>query len=136
MLDYGCGSGILAIAAIKLGAASAVGVDIDAAALLAARHNAMQNQVTVELAAADCAAPKAADIVLANILAQPLKLLAPLLARATRRGGQIVLSGVLEQQADEVKNAYGEWFDMNVGQRDECWVLLAGLRQSARSNQR
>ena len=128
-LDYGCGSGILAIAAVKLGATRATGVDIDAGALLAARHNAMQNQVTVEFEAPDRAAPQAADIALANILAHPLKLLAPLLARATRAGGQIVLSGVLEHQADEVRDAYREWFTMNVTQSDEGWVLLAGVKR-------
>jgi ribosomal protein L11 methyltransferase len=126
VLDYGCGSGILAIAAMKLGAASATGVDIDPAALLAARHNAMQNQVMVEFFAADRAAPPAADVVLANILANPLVLLAPLLARATRRGGRVVLSGVLEHQAGEVEDAYRAWFHMHPVERDDGWVLLTG----------
>ena len=128
VLDYGCGSGILAIAAIKLGAARATGVDIDAAALLAARHNAMQNQVTVRFEPPDHPLPAAADIVLANILANPLKLLAPLLARATRDGGRIVLSGILEHQSDEVRSAYCEWFDMNMAQHDAGWVLLSGTK--------
>ena len=100
VLDYGCGSGILAIAAMKLGAARATGVDIDPLALLAARHNAMQNQVMVEFVAADRAVPEAADIVLANILANPLGLLAPA-ARpcdAPRRP-DLLLSGVLDHQA-------------------------------------
>jgi ribosomal protein L11 methyltransferase len=129
VLDYGCGSGILAIAAMKLGAACATGVDIDAAALLAARHNAMQNHVLVEFEAADRAAPQAADIVLANILANPLKLLAPLLAHVTRRGGRVVLSGILDHQADDTRDAYQEWFDMNTTQHDEGWVLLSGVRR-------
>ena len=129
VLDYGCGSGILAIAAMKLGAASAIGVDIDPAALLAARHNAMQNLVMMEFVAADRTAPPAADIVLANILAHPLVLLAPLLARATRRGGQIVLSGVLEPQAGEVRDAYRAWFDMHPAERDDGWVLLSGSKR-------
>jgi len=129
VLDYGCGSGILAIAAMKLGAASATGVDIDAAALLAAGHNAMQNHVLVVFEAAGRTAPQAADIVLANILANPLKLLAPLLARAMRRGGRVVLSGILDHQADEVRVAYQEWFDMNMMQHDEGWVLLSGVRR-------
>lgn len=129
VLDYGCGSGILAIAAMKLGAARATGVDIDAAALLAARHNAMQNQVLVEFEAADRVVARGADIVLANILANPLKLLAPLLARATRRGGRIVLSGIPDHQVDEVRDAYQEWFDMNMVQHDEGWVLLSGVRR-------
>ena len=129
VLDYGCGSGILAIAAIKLGAARAAGVDIDATALLAARHNAMQNRVEVQFEGADQAASAVYDIVLANILANPLKLLAPLLARATRAGGWVVLSGILEHQADAVRDAYREWFDMNMTQQDEGWMLLSGSRR-------
>ena len=129
VLDYGCGSGILAIAAIKLGAARATGIDIDATALLAARHNAMQNRVDVQFEDAAQAASGVYDIVLANILANPLKLLAPLLAGVTRAGGQVVLSGILEHQADEVRDAYREWFDMNATQHDEGWVLLSGSRR-------
>jgi ribosomal protein L11 methyltransferase len=129
VLDYGCGSGILAIAAIKLGAARAAGVDIDAAALLAARHNAMQNRVEVRFECADQAASTVYDIVLANILANPLILLAPLLTRATRAGGRVVLSGILEHQADAVRDAYREWFDMNLTQHDEGWTLLSGIRR-------
>ena len=129
VLDYGCGSGILGIAAMKLGAAQATGVDIDPLALLAARHNAMQNQVTMEFVAADGDVPEAAEIVLANILANPLKLLAPLLARATRAGGNILLSGVLEHQADEVRDAYGAWFDMQPLQHEDGWVLLSGSKR-------
>ena len=128
LLDYGCGSGILAIAAVKLGAASATGVDIDAAALLAARHNAMQNQVVARFESADQTIPVVYDIVLANILANPLILLAPLLARVTRPRGQVVLSGILEKQAEEVNNIYGNWFAMNKVQYDEDWVLLTGTR--------
>jgi ribosomal protein L11 methyltransferase len=129
VLDYGCGSGILAIAAIKLGAARAAGVDIDATALLAARHNAMQNRVEVQFEGADQAASAVYDIVLANILANPLKLLAPLLARATRAGGWVVLSGILEHQADAVRDAYREWFDMNMTQHEEGWMLLSGSKR-------
>jgi ribosomal protein L11 methyltransferase len=131
VLDYGCGSGILGIAAMKLGAAAATGVDIDPLALLAARHNAMQNQVTMEFVAAGDATPQAADIVLANILANPLKLLAPLLARATRGGGRILLSGVLEHQAREVQDAYGAWFDMQPLQHEDGWVLISGDKRRA-----
>lgn len=129
VLDYGCGSGILGIAAMKLGAARATGVDIDEQALLAARHNAMQNQVVMDFAAAAGAAPEAADIVLANILANPLKLLAPLLARATRPGGRILLSGVLLHQAQEVEHAYREWFDLHPMQNDDGWVLISGTKR-------
>jgi ribosomal protein L11 methyltransferase len=128
VLDYGCGSGILAIAAMKLGAAAATAVDIDAAAVLAARNNAMQNQVTVRVESAEetCAMH---DVVLANILANPLKLLAPLLSRATRGGGHVVLSGILEHQAGEVRACYGEWFDMEYERREDGWVLLVGRRR-------
>lgn len=129
VLDYGCGSGILAIAAIKLGAARAAGVDVDATALLAARHNAMQNRVEVQFENADQVASTVHDIVLANILANPLELLAPLLARATRGGGRIVLAGILEHQADAVRDAYCEWFGMDTTQHDEGWVLLSGVKQ-------
>ncbi len=128
VLDYGCGSGILAIAAAKLGAASATGVDIDPAALLAASHNAMQNHTLTRLVSADHGVSTVHDIVLANILASPLKLLAPLLARATCVGGRIALSGILEHQADEVRVPYCDWFEMDVTQRDEGWVLLSGTR--------
>jgi ribosomal protein L11 methyltransferase len=128
VLDYGCGSGILAIAAVKLGAGHATGVDIDAAALLAARTNAMQNQVVMQFESAAQAASTVHDIVLANILANPLIMLAPLLARATRGGGHVVLSGILEQQAAEVSDTYSEWFAMSTAQHDEGWVLLSGVR--------
>ncbi|HYK12817.1 MAG TPA: 50S ribosomal protein L11 methyltransferase, partial [Burkholderiales bacterium] len=129
VLDYGCGSGILGIAALKLGAARATGVDIDPLALLAARHNAMQNQVHMAFVAAERDAPEPADIVLANILANPLTLLAPLLARLTRRGGHILLSGVLEHQAREVEDAYRAAFDLAPLERDEGWVLISGSKR-------
>jgi len=129
VLDYGCGTGILAIAAMKLGAASASGVDIDPAAVLAARDNAMQNEVMVDFIAAEHSAPPAADIVLANILANPLVVLAPLLAHATRPAGRIALSGVLEHQARDVQSAYHTWFEMNSVRHDDGWVLLAGRKR-------
>jgi ribosomal protein L11 methyltransferase len=129
VLDYGCGSGILGIAAMKLGAARVTGVDIDPLALLAARHNAMQNQVMMEFAAAEGSVPEPADIVLANILANPLKLLAPLLARATRSGGHILLSGVLEHQAHEVQDAYRKWFALEAMQHDDGWILISGSKR-------
>ena len=129
VLDYGCGSGILGIAALKLGAARATGVDIDPLALLAARHNAMQNQVHMAFVAAEGDAPEPADIVLANILANPLTLLAPLLARLTRRGGHILLSGVLEHQAREVEDAYRAAFDLAPLEHDDGWVLISGSKR-------
>lgn len=129
VLDYGCGSGILAIAAMKLGAVAATAVDIDPAAVLAARNNAMQNQVAVQVEGADHTVTATYDTVLANILANPLKLLAPLLSRATRSGGHVVLSGILDHQAGEVSACYSEWFDMNFDRREEGWVLLVGRRR-------
>ena len=127
VLDYGCGSGILAIAAMKLGAASAVGIDIDGQALLAARGNAIQNRVHVEFRAPDWPG-RAADIVVANILAHPLIALAPLLARLTAPRGRLALAGVLASQAPEVCAAYAEWFDMAEDSTGESWVLLAGVK--------
>ncbi len=129
VIDYGCGSGILAIAAAKLGATTVVGVDIDEQALLAARRNALQNltDVTFYAAADEVKAP--ANVVVANILANPLTVLAPLLARLTLPGGQVVLSGILAPQADEVREAYAPWFDMHTTAPDEEWVVLAGRKK-------
>lgn len=128
MLDYGTGSGILAIAAMKLGAGSALGVDIDPQAIEAARHNAAQNAVTVEFAGTDHPLAAIADITVANILANPLKVLAPLLASHTRPGGLLVLAGILDQQADEIISIYREWFRMSVWKREEGWSCIAGAR--------
>jgi len=129
VLDYGCGSGILAVAAMKLGAGAAVGVDVDPDALAAARENASRNHVAVTWRAADMPLDFRADLVLANILAHPLKLLAPLLANHCRRGGRIVLAGVLEAQADEVAASYAPWFDMSRFDVGEGWVAIDGVRR-------
>ena len=129
VLDYGCGTGILTLAAKKLGAQRAVGVDCDAQALDSSRTNARQNNIAAEFYAPDELPPYQADVVLANILAHPLKLLAPLLAQATRRGGDIVLSGILTGQARAVEEAYREWFDMRIADEDSGWVCLAGTKR-------
>lgn len=129
VLDYGCGSGILAIAAARLGAARVVGVDIDPQAVTAARDNALRNHVQVEFCLPEGAPPMQADILVANILTNPLKALAPLLAGRVRPGGQIVLSGILEAQADEVIAAYAPWFDLSLSGLEEGWALLAGARR-------
>lgn len=129
VIDYGCGSGILAIAALKLGAASAYGVDIDEQALLAARHNAMQNQVSARFFAAADKLGQPAQIVVANILANPLVVLAPLLAKLTARGGCVALSGILAEQAEKVRAAYLEWFDMDTIEHEEGWVLMSGVQK-------
>jgi len=129
VLDYGCGSGILAIAALKLGAASATGVDVDAQAVQSSRDNAMANQVDAQFHQPHASLKQQADIVVANILTNPLKVLAPLLAGSTRQGGQIVLSGVLSEQAEDVMNAYGLWFDFRPPVMEEGWVCLAGVKR-------
>ena len=129
VIDYGCGSGILAIAAMKLGAATASGVDIDPQALLAARRNAVQNRVDAIFHGAAEAVRQPAQIVIANILAHPLIVLAPLLARLTAPGGRLALSGLLAGQAAEVGAVYREWFDLSAGEEDEGWVLLDGRRK-------
>jgi len=128
VLDYGCGSGILAIAALGLGAARATGVDIDPQAVLAARANAVQNRVAADFHVPGGEPETPADIVLANILANPLIALAPLLAAATLAGGRIVLSGILEEQADDVRAAYRDAFDLRVEAVDDGWVLLTGTK--------
>ena len=137
VLDYGCGSGILAIAAIKLGAASATGVDVDSQAVQASRDNAIANRVTEiqfflpnacpELCRRD-APPGSFDLVVANILTNPLRMLAPLLANATRQGGHIVLSGILEEQAQEVMKIYQQWFDLNAPIFEDGWTCLSGRK--------
>lgn len=129
VIDYGCGSGVLAITALRLGAARATGVDIDEQALLAARRNAMQNQVEVSFQDAAEAIGPPAHIVVANILAHPLIVLAPVLARLTRPGGRLALAGLLRSQADEVCAAYRAWFDIAVGEEEEDWTLLSGVRR-------
>jgi ribosomal protein L11 methyltransferase len=129
VIDYGCGSGILAIAAMKLGAAQAQGVDIDEQALLAARNNAAQNQVAVSFFAAADELKSQASVVVANILANPLTVLAPLLAALAAPGGLIALSGILAPQAGEMRDAYSPWFDMHTTQAEDEWVLLAGSRR-------
>jgi len=130
VLDYGCGSGILAIAAIKLGAARAIGVDVDSQAVTASRDNAAANRVgNVQFCQPDNAPQGCYDMVVANILTNPLRMLAPLLANATRQGGQIVLSGILEEQAQDVMNIYQQWFDLNAPIFEEGWACLSGRKR-------
>ncbi|MDP2695462.1 MAG: 50S ribosomal protein L11 methyltransferase [Gallionella sp.] len=130
VLDYGCGSGILAIAALKLGAARAVGVDVDSQAVTASRDNAAANRVgNVQFYQPDNAPQGSYDLVVANILTNPLRMLAPLLANATRQGGQIVLSGILEEQAQDVMNIYRQWFDLNAPIFEEGWSCLSGRKR-------
>ena len=131
VIDYGCGSGVLAIAALKLGARTATGIDIDPQALSASRANAERNDVSANLKTASPAeiGGDTADAVIANILAGPLIELAPTLTRASRRGALLVLSGILASQADDVMRAYTDQFQMlPVQQRDE-WVCLTGHKR-------
>jgi ribosomal protein L11 methyltransferase len=130
VLDYGCGSGILAIAAMKLGAARADAVDIDAQALLAARDNALHNRVEISLHSAAGALRQPAQIVVSNILAHPLIVLAPVLARLTAPRGRLALSGLLESQAAAVREAYQPWFDFDADVRDQGWVLISAGRRA------
>ncbi|MCG3185589.1 MAG: Ribosomal protein L11 methyltransferase [Rhodocyclaceae bacterium] len=127
VLDYGCGSGILAITAARLGAGRVVAVDLDANALTATRANAEANRVDIETLPTSTPLTATFDLVLANILAVPLCRLAPLLgARLAHDGGHIALSGILSDQADVVRAAYLPWAALEVADMEEGWVLLAG----------
>jgi ribosomal protein L11 methyltransferase len=129
VLDYGCGSGILAIAAAKLGAARVDAVDIDPQALDATAANARANRAAVRASLPDALAPAVYDVVVSNILAQPLIMLAPLLAARTAPGGRIALAGVLDTQASEVAASYAAWFDVGMSSIDEGWGLIEGIRK-------
>lgn len=128
VLDYGCGSGILAIAALRLGAAEAIGIDIDEQALAAARDNATRNQVQVRLIHSSQPLDMQFDCVIANILTNPLCMLAPLLAARVRSGGCIALSGILATQAKQVIAAYRPFLPLRVHATLDGWVLLEGER--------
>lgn len=132
VLDYGTGSGILAIAAMKLGAREAVGVDIDSAAVTAAQYNAAQNSTPIRFETTDHALDYVADITVANILANPLKVLAPLLASHTHVEGQLVLAGILDEQADDIIAIYRPYFELAVWRQAEGWSCIAGRRIAPR----
>jgi ribosomal protein L11 methyltransferase len=137
VLDFGCGSGVLAIAALKLGAREALAVDIDPQALQAARDNGIRNEVAGRLRVCDAAAVATfeADVLLANILAEPLKTLAPRFAELLRPEGRIVLSGILVSQAGEVASSYAPWFDIAPASLRDDWVRLEGTRRPRRTMQ-
>jgi ribosomal protein L11 methyltransferase len=132
LLDYGCGSGILALAALKLGARSATAFDIDPQAITATRENAAKNRIGGSLTVVERAAAISGpfDLVVANILAQPLVELAPALAGHCRAGAAILLAGMLERQGEEVARAYGPWFDIETAALREGWITLAGCRRA------
>lgn len=123
VLDYGCGSGILAIGAALHGGRDIDAVDIDEAAVTSTHANAAANGVTLKAALPD-GASGAYPLVLANILATPLKLLAPLLCGHVAPGGHLVLAGILERQADELKAAYAPWCDLEVSDSEDGWILM------------
>ena len=128
VLDYGCGSGILGIAAARLGAATVLGVDIDDNALIAARSNADNNKVSLQLRHSKETLAEQFDIVVANILTNPLCVLAPLLAGRIAPGGRIALAGVLASQAQQVIDAYAPLLALKVGAERDGWVRLEGSR--------
>jgi len=128
VLDYGCGSGILAIGAAKFGAASVDAVDIDEAAVRATLDNAQANEVSLHAVGLPDRAHGAYGVVLANILATPLKVLAPLLCGHVAAGGQLVLAGILERQADELKAAYAPFLALSVADTEDGWILMTGSR--------
>ncbi len=128
VLDYGCGSGILAIAAAKLGADHVMGIDVDPQAVRASEHNARENDVDAAFVEPDALPAATYEVVIANILANPLIVLAPAIAQRVVAGGRIALSGILEQQADSVVAAYARWFTLARWRESEGWVLLAGER--------
>lgn len=127
VLDYGCGSGVLAIAAARFGARRIDAVDLDPAAVRATHDNAAANAVTLR-----CGAPELAqgtyDLVLANILASPLTVLAPLLAGHVAAGGDLVLAGILERQAEALREAYARWLVLGVGDTQDGWILMTARR--------
>jgi ribosomal protein L11 methyltransferase len=127
VLDYGCGSGILAIGASKFGAAEIDAVDIDPAAVESTALNAAANHATLKAGLPD-AADGEYDLVLANILATPLKVLAPLLCQHVKSGGHLVLAGILARQADELKAAYAPWVVLEVADEEDGWILMTARR--------
>jgi ribosomal protein L11 methyltransferase len=128
VLDYGCGSGILTIAALRLGAGRAVGVDIDPRAVAAASANAERNGVSASFSDAAESFQASMDVVVANILANPLKVLAPVLARHCRPGGRLALSGLLTHQAADIRRAYAMWFRLDGIDQEDDWICLSGTR--------
>ncbi|MBV8742750.1 MAG: 50S ribosomal protein L11 methyltransferase [Sinobacteraceae bacterium] len=132
IIDYGCGSGILALAAVKLGAARAHCFDIDPQALLATADNAQANDITgrISIVTTPADLPAQVDVLVANILSGPLRELAPALSARVRPGGSIVLAGLMDHEIGDVTQAYGAWFDMCCFGLRDSWAGLAGRRRS------
>lgn len=131
VIDYGCGSGVLAIAAVKLGANAALAVDIDPQAIQATHENARRNGIAERVWALSAVGLRAqpADVVLANILAEPLERLAPQLAQLVVPDGAIVLSGLLSEQAQRLASLYATWFDMHPIATRDGWARLSGIKR-------
>jgi ribosomal protein L11 methyltransferase len=130
VLDYGCGSGILAIGAAKYGANRIDAVDIDEAAVTSTVLNAEANGVTLTAGLPE-QAHGLYQTVLANILATPLKVLAPLLCSHVEAGGSLVLAGILERQADELKAAYASWIQLEVADAEDGWILMTAKKSAS-----
>jgi len=128
VIDYGCGSGILAIAAALLGAKKVIGVDIDPQALEATQANAKRNGVQIETYLPEACPDISADLVIANILAGPLQTLAPTLVKLSKPKSDIILSGILATQSEAVSKTYRTWFEMQPPIQKEDWIRLAGHR--------
>ncbi len=133
LLDYGCGSGILAIAGAKLGAKQVIGVEIDRQAIDAAQRNAAQNNVDIVIRHSSEALPETFALVVANILTNPLCVLAPLLSSRVAAGGRLALSGVLESQAQQVIVAYAPYITLHVGAVKDGWCRLEGMLMGTRA---
>ena len=131
LLDYGCGSGILAIAAAKLGATDVLGVDIDLQAVGAARDNAERNGVEARFEDSAKDLRGQFDIVVANILSNPLKALAPAICGHVRPGGRLALSGILAEQAEELIGVYAPYLALSIADTRDGWVCLAGVKEPA-----
>ena len=129
MLDYGCGSGILAIAAYKLGAKMVRGVDIDPQAIIASKENGDINQCNIEWLNTDKDFKFQADLVVANILSSALSVLAPLLAGYCLPEGKIALSGILESQESQIKKIYSPWFKFEKTLKNDGWICLSGVKK-------
>lgn len=132
VLDFGCGSGILGIAAVLLGAKNFCGIDIDPQAIQASKNNAKRNQLSdtsYTLYLPEAHQQQEYDWVIANILAAPLTQLAPKLAGYCKPKGRILLSGLLESQADDILTTYRQWFDLDTPEQDKEWILITGTKR-------
>jgi ribosomal protein L11 methyltransferase len=130
VLDYGCGSGILSIAAKKCGAKEVVGVDIDPQAIISSTHNAKENHVDIQFYNSESSLNFEADIVVANILSSALSVLAPIITKACRPQGKIALSGILKEQVEMLTEIYSAWFNLNKPIEREGWILMSGTKKS------